>query len=116
MEPDRLAHVFFNVIHNAVQAMPEGGKIFMRFATTPTNLQIEIEDTGHGIAPEVVPRLFEPFATFFQTLAEANCSLLHPFVRFARTAEKHHLFGTRHPLLAIGVIQPNAEDPSNGLR
>lgn len=63
MEPDRLTHVFFNVIHNAVQAMPEGGKIFIRFATEPDTLRIEIEDTGHGISPEIAHRLFEPFAT-----------------------------------------------------
>ncbi|MBI3417793.1 MAG: cyclic nucleotide-binding domain-containing protein [Verrucomicrobia bacterium] len=63
MEPDRLTHVFFNVIHNAVQAMPEGGKIFIRFATDAATLRIEIEDTGHGISPEIAPRLFEPFAT-----------------------------------------------------
>ena len=63
MEPDRLTHVFFNVIHNAVQAMPEGGKIFIRFAAEPAALKIEIEDTGHGISPEIAHRLFEPFAT-----------------------------------------------------
>ncbi|MEO8428150.1 MAG: cyclic nucleotide-binding domain-containing protein [Verrucomicrobiota bacterium] len=64
MEPDRLSHVFFNLIHNAVEAMPNGGKLIMRFAVKGDSLTTEIEDTGPGIAPEIATRLFEPFATF----------------------------------------------------
>jgi len=56
----RIAHV----VSNAVAEMREGGKIFLRFAVSPTELQIELEDTGKGIAPEIAPSLFKPFATF----------------------------------------------------
>jgi signal transduction histidine kinase len=64
MEPDRLSHVFFNLIHNAVEAMPNGGKLIIRFAVSGNSLMTEIEDTGPGVAPEIANRLFEPFATF----------------------------------------------------
>lgn len=63
LDPHRLTHVFFNLIHNACDAMPEGGKVFLRFHLTPTELITEIEDTGKGFAPEIVNRLFEAFAT-----------------------------------------------------
>jgi signal transduction histidine kinase len=64
LDPGRLTHVFYNLIHNAVDAMPNGGKIFMRFSVTDKHVVTEFEDTGKGIAPEIATRLFEAFATY----------------------------------------------------
>jgi len=62
--PQRLARVFYNLVHNATDAMPNGGRIFFRFRQTEGKVVTEIEDTGPGIPPEVLPRLFEAFATY----------------------------------------------------
>src|SRR6266702_3559170 len=64
INPKRLAHVFFNIVHNACDAMPDGGTIKHRFEQTGKEVVTEIEDTGRGIAPEIAPRLFEAFATY----------------------------------------------------
>src|SRR6266567_5422832 len=64
MNPKRLAHVFYNIVHNACDAMPDGGTIKLRFEQTEKEVVTEIEDTGRGIAPEIAPRLFEAFATY----------------------------------------------------
>jgi len=64
MNPQRLSRVFYNLIFNAVDAMRDGGRIRLRFAETENELTIEVEDSGPGIASEMVDRLFEPFATF----------------------------------------------------
>lgn len=65
VDPGRLTHVFYNLIHNAVDAMvPDGGRIILRFRVEPQEVVTEIEDTGKGIAPEIAPRLFQAFATF----------------------------------------------------
>ena len=53
-----------NLIQNAQDAMPGGGKVFVRFLTEKNELITEIEDTGSGIAPEIAHTLFEAFATF----------------------------------------------------
>jgi signal transduction histidine kinase len=64
-DPQRLTHVFFNLVHNAVDAMmPDGGKVFLRFHTRADEFITEIEDTGKGVPPEILPSLFEAFATF----------------------------------------------------
>jgi signal transduction histidine kinase len=44
--------------------MPDGGDISLHFRTTPTEVWTEIRDTGPGLAPEILDRLFEPFTTF----------------------------------------------------
>ncbi len=64
LDPKRLRRVFYNLLHNATDAMPAGGKVFLRFEQTPHELITEIEDTGPGIAPEIAGKLFQAFATF----------------------------------------------------
>jgi signal transduction histidine kinase len=63
IDPRRLTRLFYNLLNNAVEEMPDGGKIFLRFVTSETELRIEVEDTGRGIAPEIAQSLFKPFAT-----------------------------------------------------
>jgi len=59
----RLSRVFFNLVHNATDAMLNGGMIFLRFRFDEREITTEIEDTGPGIAPEVASKLFQPFTT-----------------------------------------------------
>src|SRR4051812_45939776 len=61
VEPKRLSRLFYNLLNNAVDEMPEGGKIFLRFVPLPHALRVEIEDTGRGIAPQIAETLFKPF-------------------------------------------------------
>jgi signal transduction histidine kinase len=63
LQPQRLTRLFYNLLNNAVDEMPRGGKIFIRFAVSETELKVAVEDTGKGIAPEIVASLFQPFAT-----------------------------------------------------
>jgi signal transduction histidine kinase len=64
LNPKRLRRVFFNLVHNATDAMTGGGRILWRFRTTPSEVVTEVEDTGPGVAPEIVGQLFEAFATY----------------------------------------------------
>lgn len=63
-DPKLLGRVFHNLMHNATDVMPKGGKIFLRFRRDKNEITTEIEDTGPGIAPEIADRLFQDFATF----------------------------------------------------
>jgi PAS domain S-box-containing protein len=59
---DQLEQVFLNVLVNAWHAMPQGGTVTIRAdATDAQHVQITFQDTGCGIAPDVLARAFEPF-------------------------------------------------------
>ena len=46
---------------NAVEAMPSGGRLAVRATDRGESVDIEIEDSGAGIPPEILPHIFEPF-------------------------------------------------------
>ena len=63
----RLGQVFLNLLVNAAQALPEGraehNQIHVSTRLVGANVVIEVRDSGTGIAPEVVPRIFDAFFT-----------------------------------------------------
>ncbi len=64
LDAAQLREVFLNLIHNAADAMPEGGKITLRTLAKPSGMvTIEVQDEGRGIPPEHLSKLFTPFFT-----------------------------------------------------
>jgi two-component system NtrC family sensor kinase len=62
---DQLKQVFFNVILNASDAMPDGGRLIIETSRNPerSTVSIRFSDTGSGIDPEHLDKLFDPFFT-----------------------------------------------------
>jgi len=60
-DPSELRMMIFNMVQNAHHAMPKGGKVHLRSRTEADHVLIEIIDTGVGIAPENLSRIFQPF-------------------------------------------------------
>jgi CheY-like chemotaxis protein len=61
-DASRLTQVFWNLLNNAVKFTPEGGTVTVRSRGEGTNrLAVEISDTGVGIDPELLPRIFDAF-------------------------------------------------------
>ena len=63
VDGEKIRTCFLNVVANATQAMPDGGKLKIDFARDNGALQVSFADTGVGIEPEVAGRVFEPFFT-----------------------------------------------------
>jgi len=73
---DQLQQVCTNLILNAIQAMPEGGRLTLRTsADNDTQLKIEVQDTGCGISPENMRKLFTPFFTTKQEIKGVGLGL-----------------------------------------
>lgn len=62
-----LERIFLNLIANAAKAMPDGGTLTVRLSPLETPegecVEARVEDTGRGIPPEVLSKLFSPFVT-----------------------------------------------------
>ena len=60
----QLEECFLNVLQNAIEAMPSGGTLTVqsRYAGDG-QIEVQIADTGHGIAPDMLPQVFDAFTT-----------------------------------------------------
>lgn len=73
VDPDQIEQVLLNLAINALHAMEDGGTLRIRTAVVPAHsqasphvtdmIEIALSDTGHGIAPEDLDKIFNPFFT-----------------------------------------------------
>ncbi len=56
-----IARVLENLLENALRHTPEGGKVTIHLAPQGARVAVQVADTGEGIAPEVLPHIFERF-------------------------------------------------------
>jgi two-component system phosphate regulon sensor histidine kinase PhoR len=61
IDPDRITQVLVNLIGNALKFTPEGGKVLVEAKELDDSLQIQVTDTGVGIAKENFSKLFDRF-------------------------------------------------------
>ena len=64
-DPAQIEQVLLALVSNAIDAMPRGGNLWLRTRLVPDHdeIEIQVQDDGSGIPPEVLPRIFEPFTT-----------------------------------------------------
>jgi len=101
-DPVRLEQVIWNLINNAVQASPEGGRVQVDYAATHGRLRVEVKDWGRGIDAADLPLIFEPFR---QGPGSQN-SHRGLGLGLAITRSVVHLFG--------GELQAHSDGPGRG--
>src|SRR5205814_2874809 len=60
-DPDRLRQIAWNLVSNAIKFTPRGGKVSVRVERDDGSVRLVVEDTGEGIAPDLLPHVFERF-------------------------------------------------------
>ncbi len=77
----QLKQAFYNIIKNALQAMRSGGILRIRTEASATQVIISIIDSGHGIAPEDIGQLFEPYFTTKESGSGLGLMIVQRIVR-----------------------------------
>lgn len=62
-DPSQMHQVLVNLIVNAIQAMPSGGKLILSTAHDQDSVYLSVEDTGIGMPDEILKKIFTPFFT-----------------------------------------------------
>ncbi len=84
LDADLCAHIFDNLVANAIEAMPEGGKL--RISAAPANsnglegVEVSVEDTGPGVAEDIREQIFNPFFTTKKTGVGLGLSIVSKMV------------------------------------
>ncbi len=63
VDPEQIKQVLLNIMINAIQIQPQGGKVLIRIFRDSEELVVSMQDSGPGIKPEHFDRIFDPFFT-----------------------------------------------------
>jgi signal transduction histidine kinase/CheY-like chemotaxis protein len=88
-DPERVDQIVTNLVTNAVRHTPPEGRIRVRTSGEGDQAVLRVEDTGAGIAPELLPRVFEPFTQGKQGIDRAGGGLGVGLALVRRFAELH---------------------------
>jgi signal transduction histidine kinase/ActR/RegA family two-component response regulator len=83
-DPDRLQQVVWNLLMNAVKFTSKGGRVQASLQRVNSHVEIVVSDTGQGIAPDVLPVIFERFRQ-----ADSSSTRLHTGLGLGLALVKH---------------------------
>jgi PAS domain S-box-containing protein len=99
----RLAQVFSNLLSNAARYTPRGGRIFVTAAVTGEEATVVVADTGVGIPPDLLPRIFDMFTQLPADRDRTHRGLGIGLTLAKRLVELHH-----------GAIEARSDGPGRG--
>ena len=112
-DPSRLQQVFWNLLNNAVKFTPEGGDIYITTGNVAADgvgrgghaesVRVTVRDTGRGIAPEALPRIFDAFEQGDVKVTRQFGGLGLGLAISKRLVEQHH-----------GSIRAETDGPDRG--
>lgn len=77
---EQLTRAVVHLVMNAVEAMPEGGAIAVSARSVPDGIEVAIADSGSGVAPDVMKRVFEPLFTTKRNSAGLGLAVVQQIV------------------------------------
>jgi PAS domain S-box-containing protein len=89
-DPVRLQQVVWNLVMNAVKFTPAGGKVDVELRRSADQVEVVVRDTGQGIAPHVLPYVFDRFRQWDSSSTRAHSGLGLGLALVKHLTELHH--------------------------
>jgi len=102
-DPTRIAQALSNLLNNAAKYTEWGGRVWLTAERQGSDVVLRVRDTGIGIAPEMLPRIFDMFAQADRSLDRAQGGLGIGLTLVKRLVEMHG-----------GSVQAQSEGPGKG--
>ena len=106
-DPRQLRQVFWNLLNNSIQAMPDGGSIKVSVEKRAWEIEIQVEDQGVGIPVDLLDRIFDPFYSTKRSGTGLGLALVH------RIIEEHrgriHVISNPGEGTRVSVILPKKQ-------
>jgi signal transduction histidine kinase len=103
VDPIRLAQVISNLLNNAAKYTPKGGIITLTARKKEDTIQVEVKDTGIGLSPEMLSKVFDMFSQVETATARAQGGLGIGLTLARRLAEMHN-----------GTVEATSAGPDKG--
>ena len=84
MDPERMHQVLLNLLLNALEAMVDGGRLEVTARAADGQMEIQVRDSGAGIAPEDLSHVFDPYFTTKSTGTGLGLAIVHQIVEAHR--------------------------------
>ncbi len=117
VDPEQIRQVLLNLVINAVQATPNGGRIILRAKRDGDWVQVEVQDEGVGIPSEDAERIFDPFFTTRSNGTGLGLSIAYQIVNqhgghigTRRNAERGMTFSVTLPIAKTVAIESVVEN------
>ncbi len=116
VDPDKMKQVFWNLMINAAEAMPEGGilTVTSRLSESQRRLEISFTDSGTGIREEHLPKLFDPFFTTKKRGTGLGLAVIYGIAyQHGGTIEVKSQWG-RGSVFTVNLPLPQSHESQNG--
>jgi signal transduction histidine kinase len=121
-DTELLKQVSMNILMNAVQAMPRGGKIEISMASNDEYVSVYIVDEGEGISPEYAEKIFDPFFSTKDTGTGLGLAIAHKImqchdglIKASRNDDKGSTFSLLFPVRRSTVFMEKENLVCEGL-
>ena len=127
-DPDRLQQVVWNLVSNAIKFTPRGGEVELSVARSGSAVALDVRDTGQGVRPEFLPRIFDRFSQQDASTTRGQSGLglglsitrhlveLHGGTITARSAGEGQgaTFHVEIPMIAVRELRDQLDDRPTG--
>jgi signal transduction histidine kinase len=115
LHPHSFRRVLMNLVHNAVDAMPQGGTLTLQGRRQAATVSLTVQDTGSGIPPEHLTQIFEPLHTTKPGGTGLGLYIVHEVVAAhgGQVAVQSTVGAGTTFTLTLPLVGPNLAKPKN---